>query len=1222
LSLPAPHHRNLVALLFCLTLAACGGGGGGSSDSVDSSSGGTTSTAVNVTVAPVSATLPVGSGSQHFTAEVANASDDGVTWSVGGVTGGNATVGTISASGEYSAPDHLPSPSTVTVMAVANADPTKTASATVILMQPSAPLPTAPTALVASNVTLTSVELTWAASTDAGGPGVGGYYVYRNGVQIASTAGTSYTDSGLTGSANYNYQVAAFDEATPPNVSALSTAVSVTTSPDTQAPTVPTGLTASSIATGSITLSWSAATDLPNPGGTGVGGYHVYRNGVLVATTTGKSYTDSPLTASTSYSYQVAAFDKATPPNVSALSVALSVTTLADTQAPTVPSGLKASSIANASITLSWSASTDLPNPGGTGVGGYYVYRNGVRIATTTTASYVDTGLTISTNYSYQVAAFDKATPPNVSALSAALSVTTSADTQAPTVPAGLTSSNVTISSVTLSWSASTDLPNPGGTGVGGYYVYRNGVRIATTTATSYADSGLTGSTTYSYQVAAFDKATPPNVSALSAALSVTTSPDTQAPTVPTGLAATSIATGSIKLGWTASTDLPVPGATGVGGYYVYRNGVRIATTTGTGYTDSPLTASTSYSYQVAAFDKATPANVSALSAALNVTTLADTQAPTVPTGLTTSGIASGSVTLSWNASTDLPNPGGTGVGGYYVYRNGTNIATTTATGYTNSGLAASTTYSYQVAAFDKATPPNVSALSGAVSVGPNSDVLTYHNDTMRTGQNLTEYTLTATNVTSATFGLLQILPADDPVDATPLIASQVSISGVAHNVVYVATENDSVYAYDADSFALLAHVSLVGAGETPSDTRSCYQVKPEIGITSTPVIDRSIGPNGTLFVEAMSKDASGNYYHRLHALDLVTLADNVPAVVIQATASGSGTNSSGGVQTFQPGQYKERGALLAANGQIYTVWASNCDFVPYNGWIMAYNESTLARTVVFNYTPSGTDGAIWNVSGLAADSAGALYGLAGNGTFDTTLTGTGFPSMGDYGNTAVKMSAGASSLTVTDYFAATNTVAESNVDTDLGSGSPLLLPDQTDSTGTTRHLMIGAGKDGNLLVLDRDNMGKFNATTNQAYQFLSGALPGGLFSAFAYFNGSVYVADVGGTLKAFALTQALLGATPTSQSTATFPYPGASPAISANGTSNGILWAVVSGNGGAAVLHAYNPANLAQEYYNSTQAPSSRDAFGNGEKYITPVIVNGKVYVGTPSGVAVFGLL
>jgi hypothetical protein len=266
--------------------------------------------------------------------------------------------------------------------------------------------------------------------------------------------------------------------------------------------------------------------------------------------------------------------------------------------------------------------------------------------------------------------------------------------------------------------------------------------------------------------------------------------------------------------------------------------------------------------------------------------------------------------------------------------------------------------------------------------------------------------------------------------------------------------------------------------------------------------------------------------------------------------------------------------------------------------------------------------GAIWNVAGLAADSAGVLYGLAGNGTFDTTLTTSGFPAQSDFGNAVLKVSASGSTLTVADYFAAPNTVAESTGDIDLGSGSPMLLPDQTDAGGTTRHLLIGAGKDGNVLLLDRDSLGKFNASTSQAYQTLNGELPGGLFSAFAYFNGSVYVADVGGTLKAFALTQAVLSATPTSQSTATFARPGSSPAVSANGTSNGIIWAVVSALGTPAVLHAYNPANLQQEYYNSTQAAGSRDAFGNGEKFITPVIANGKVFIGTPTGVAVFGLL
>jgi len=247
---------------------------------------------------------------------------------------------------------------------------------------------------------------------------------------------------------------------------------------------------------------------------------------------------------------------------------------------------------------------------------------------------------------------------------------------------------------------------------------------------------------------------------------------------------------------------------------------------------------------------------------------------------------------------------------------------------------------------------------------------------------------------------------------------------------------------------------------------------------------------------------------------------------------------------------------------------------------------------------------------------------MAGNGTFDATLTGAGFPARSDYGNTALKLTATASTLTVADYYAASNTVSESAGDVDLGSGSPLLLPDQTDATGTTRHLMIGAGKDGNLLLLDRDNLGKFNASTDTAYQRLAGALPGGLYSAFAYFNGTVYTADVGGALKAFALTQALLPASPTSQSSAKFGYPGSSPAVSANGTSNAILWTVLSSNSGAAVLHAYNPANLAQEYYNSTQAANGRDAFGNGEKFITPVIANGKVFVGTPGGVAVFGLL
>jgi hypothetical protein len=480
---------------------------------------------------------------------------------------------------------------------------------------------------------------------------------------------------------------------------------------------------------------------------------------------------------------------------------------------------------------------------------------------------------------------------------------------------------------------------------------------------------------------------------------------------------------------------------------------------------------------------------------------------------------------------------------------------------------------------------------------------LTYHNDSMRTGQYLTETTLTPANVASASFGLLHLLAADGLVDAAPLVVSQLSVGGALRNVVYIATENDSVYAYDANTGALIGHVSLLATGETPSDPRSCTQVTPQIGITSTPVIDRSAGPNGTIYVVAMSKDSGGTYFQRLHALDLVTLADRIPAVVIQATYPGA--------TAFAPDRYKERGALLLAQGQVFTSWASHCDDSPYNGWIMAYSEATLAQTAVINLTPKGAQGAI--------------YTLLGNGIFDTTLTASGFPVNQDYGNAAVKLTLSGAALTVTDYFTSWNTTSQSQGDVDLGSGSPLLLPDLVDSTGTTRQLMLAAGKDMNLYLLDRANMGKYNGNVNSTdaiYQELPAALGHTMLSAPVYFNGSIYLADSGGTLKQFKLSAAKLAATPASVSSATYYYPGTSPAISANGSTNAIVWAVQSNSSSAAVLHGYNPANLAVEYYNSTQAAGNRDAFGNGNKFITPVIANGKVFVGTPSGVAVFGLL
>jgi hypothetical protein len=515
----------------------------------------------------------------------------------------------------------------------------------------------------------------------------------------------------------------------------------------------------------------------------------------------------------------------------------------------------------------------------------------------------------------------------------------------------------------------------------------------------------------------------------------------------------------------------------------------------------------------------------------------------------------------------------------------------------------------------------NPATLTVNAAAPATTDALTYHNDIARTGQNLTETTLTTGNVTSAKFGKLGFYPVDGLVDAQPLYASNVAVpSNGTHNVLVVPTEHDSVYGFDADSGATLWHVSMLKTGETTSDTRGCGQVSPEIGVTSTPVIDRTRGPNGAIYVVAMSKDSSGNYHQRLHALDLALGTELFGGPVdIQATYPGTGDSSSNGNVVFDPGQYKERAALLLLNGVIYTGWASHCDYRPYTGWIMGYNESTLAQSSVLNITPNGNEGAIWMAgAGLAADSSGNIYFLDANGDFDTNMNASGFPSDGDYGNAFMKLST-SSGLAVADYFEMDNQASENGSDTDLGSGGMIVLPDLSNGSGQTTHLAVGAGKDSNLYLVNRDSMGKFSSNNSNIYQELAGALPGGVFATPAYFNNTLYYGSVGSPIQAFTITNAKLSTSATAQTANSFGYPGASPSVSANGTSNGIVWAVENSN--PAVLHAYNASNL-NEIYNSNQASGGRDQFGSGNKFMTPTIVNGKVFVGSPNGVAVFGLL
>ncbi|HMD97762.1 MAG TPA: MBG domain-containing protein [Terriglobia bacterium] len=501
-------------------------------------------------------------------------------------------------------------------------------------------------------------------------------------------------------------------------------------------------------------------------------------------------------------------------------------------------------------------------------------------------------------------------------------------------------------------------------------------------------------------------------------------------------------------------------------------------------------------------------------------------------------------------------------------------------------------------------------------------DVLTYHNDNARSGLNPAESILTPANVNSTQFGLLFTVSVDGLVDAQPLYASGVVLPNQAvHDVLIVATEHDSVFAFDAVDGALLWQASAVSAGETTSDNRGCSFITPEIGITSTPVIDRSSGPHGTVYVVAMSKDASGNYHQRLHALDLTTGSEEFGGPMeIQAQYPGTGANSSNGYVIFDPAQYMERPGLLLLNGVIYTAWSSHCDFPPYTGWLIGYDEHTLAQTTVLNITPNGSEGAIWQSGGgLAADSDGYIYFLDANGTFDTTLNAQGFPSQGDYANAFMKLSTAGGGLSVADYFTMWNTVYESDIDQDLGSGGAMVLPDMIDAQGNTRQLAVGAGKDGNIYLVDRNNMGKFNPNSDNIYQELDGAFSSGEWGSPAYFNGTLYYGGIFNYLRAFQFSSARLSS-PTSWSAVVFTYPGATPSVSANGTQNGIVWATE--NTSPAVLHAYDPTNLANELYNTNQAPNQRDQFGNGNKFIAPMISHGRVYVGTTTGVGVFGLL
>ena len=513
--------------------------------------------------------------------------------------------------------------------------------------------------------------------------------------------------------------------------------------------------------------------------------------------------------------------------------------------------------------------------------------------------------------------------------------------------------------------------------------------------------------------------------------------------------------------------------------------------------------------------------------------------------------------------------------------------------------------------------------LTAFFTVQAQVNVTTFHNDNARDGQNLSETLLTPANVNAAQFGRLFVQPVDGSIYAQPLYVSALPIAGGTHNVVFVATEHDSVYAFDADDNAgtnasPLWQVSFINpaAGITTVDSNSdlaCSNISPEVGITGTPVIDPA---SQTLYVVAKTKE-NGTFVQRLHALDITSGAEKFGGpVVIQAAVPGTGAGASGGQVAFDAKKANQRTGLLLLNGMVYVSWASHCDIPPYQGWLMAYNAQTLAQAAIWNAAPNGSDAGIWQSgAGPAADTSGNIFLATGNGTFDLNIGGA------DAGDSILKFGPlNGASIPLLDYFTPYDQLKLSIHDTDLGSGGVILLPDQPQGS-PHQHLLAEIGKEGSLYLVNRDSMGHYNPNGDtQIVQWLSGIF-GGMWATPAFWNNTLYIGATNDALQAYSFNannSGLLSTKPVSASPETYFYPGTTPSITANGSTNGIVWALEEDDG-SAVLRAYDATNLANELFNTANSPQQTP--GPRVKFAVPTIANGKVYAGTSTQVAVYGL-
>ena len=505
------------------------------------------------------------------------------------------------------------------------------------------------------------------------------------------------------------------------------------------------------------------------------------------------------------------------------------------------------------------------------------------------------------------------------------------------------------------------------------------------------------------------------------------------------------------------------------------------------------------------------------------------------------------------------------------------------------------------------------------------AQVATSQYDNARTGATLTETILTPKNVNAAHFGKLFSLTVEGDVYAQPLYLAGIDIPGKGkHDVVFIATEHDSVYAFDAggNPSAPLWKVNFLNPGAGVAAVRDrevqCPFIRPEIGITPTPEIDRQ---TGTIYVLARTKESGGvlgrdRYVQKLHALAITTGVEKFGGPVeIKASVKGRGAGGSNGQIDFDPLRELPRAALLLTNGQVYLTWASSCDVAPYHGWVMAYDAHTLAQTAVFNTSPDAEESGIWQGdTGPAADNNGNVFVITGNGKFDADTGGR------DYGDSVLKFALDKGGLQLRDYFTPYNQKALNADDADLGAGGPILLPDQP---GPHPHLLVLGGKGGGIYVIDRDHMGKYQpGSDSHAVQMLP--FSRGVYSAPAYWNHHLFLFAANDVLKDFAIANGQLSRVPVAQGPTKFIDPGATPTISANGARNGIVWVIRSKGWRSpdtpAVLYAYDAANVATELYNSEQR--QRDRAGLCLRFNIPTVANGRVYVGAKGEIDVYGLL